>query len=254
MSVGTEKSTRSKQSVTEEQVIDYLRDHPNLFRDNPELLEVMTPPAVDHGGNVVDWQQHMLGKLQTGIKSLKNKYEGLLVSSRDNMSTLHQVHQAALSLIRAPQFEQLLEVISMDLPALFNVDVVRLALESEAAEFYERHMQNDRENTAVVFLAQGMVGKIFGKEKATLLVGETSKQFVLGFEQLFPEHSGIVESCALLRMRLPSSQRDALLAFGVRIKDHFHDGQGTELLSFLGQIVEHRLDQCLENSGLGSVL
>ena len=43
-------------------------------------------------------------------------------------------------------------------------------------------------------------------------------------------------------------------ARGVRIKDHFHAGQGTELLNFLGQIVEHRLDQCLESSGLGAVL
>lgn len=243
-----------KESVNRKQVLQYLREHPDLFKDNPELLEVMTPPETQHGGNVVDWQHHMLGKLQTGIKSLKQKYDGLLVSSRDNMSTLHQVHQAALSLIRAPQFEQLLEVVSMDLPALFNVDVVRLALESEAAEFYERHMSEDRENAAIVFLTQGSVQKMMGKEKNIILVSDTSKQFVMGFEQLFPDFSGIVESCALLRMRLPSSQRDALLAFGVRIKDHFHDGQGTELLTFLGQIVEHRLDQCLESSGLGHVL
>lgn len=254
MSVSEKSSNQSKQGVSRKQVVDYLREHPELFRESPELLEIMTPPETQHGGNVVDWQHHMLGKLQTGMKSLKNKYEGLLVSSRDNMSTLHQVHQAALSLIRAPQIEQLLEVVSMDLPALFNVDVVRLALESEAAEFYERHMSEDRENTAIVFLSQGSVSKIMGKEKSILLVSDTAKQFVFGFEQLFPEFSGIVESCAFLRLRLPSSQRDALLVFGVRIKDHFHDGQGTELLTFLGQIVEHRLDQCLESSGLGTVL
>lgn len=250
-----EKSASTQNIViSRKQVVQYLRDHPDLFKESPELLEIMTPPEVQHGGNVVDWQHHMLGKLQTGMKSLKNKYEGLLLSSRDNMSTLHQVHQAALSLIRAPQFEQLLEVISMDLPALFNVDVVRLALESEAAEFYERHLGQDRENTAIVFLERGAVAKVMGKEKATLLVSDTARQFVFGFEQIFPEYSGIVESCAFLRMRLPSSQRDALLAFGVRIKDHFHEGQGTELLTFLSQIVEHRLDQCLENSGLGNVL
>lgn len=253
MSVTKEKVPHSR-PITQAQVIEYLRQHPDLFKDHPEVLEVMTPPAVEHGGNVVDLQQHMLGKLQTANKSLRHKYEGLLTSSRDNMSTLHQVHQAALSLIRAPQIEQLLEVISIDLPALFNVDVVRLALESEAAEFYERHMTEDRENTSLVFLPQGGVEKILGKDKSILLVADTAKQFVFGFEQLFPDCSGIVESCALLRMRLPGSQRDAILAFGVRISGHFHEGQGTELLTFLGQIVEHRLDQCLENSGLGGVI
>ena len=105
-----------------------------------------------------------------------------------------------------------------------------------------------------MFVERGITAKVLGKEKAALLVSDTATQFVFGFEQLFPEYSGLVESCALLRMRLPSSQRDAMLAFGVRIKDHFHAGQGTELLNFLGQIVEHRLDQCLESSGLGAVL
>jgi uncharacterized protein YigA (DUF484 family) len=55
-------------------------------------------------------------------------------------------------------------------------------------------------------------------------------------------------------MRLPSSQRGVLLAFGVRIKNHFYDGQGTEMLSFLAQIVEHRLDECLNESGIAQLL
>ena len=99
---------------------DYLRAHPDFFKDHPDLFETIVPPSIDHGGNVVDLRHHMVGKLQTGIKSLKNKYEGLITSSRDNMSTLHQVHEAALALIRAPELEQLLERIIMDLPALFR--------------------------------------------------------------------------------------------------------------------------------------
>lgn len=239
---------------TAKQVLEYLRAHPAFLREHPELLETITPPEVEHGGNVVDLQHHMLGKLQSGMKSLKNKYEGLLLSSRDNMSTLHQVHQAALSLIRAPGFDRLLEVVAMDLPALFNVDTVRVALESDAAEFYERHLGEQDNASAIVFLGKGAVSSIMGKDKSVLLVGDTSRQFVQHFEQVFSDSSGIVESCALLRMRLPACQRDALLAFGVRIQNHFHDGQGTELLTFLTQILEHRLDQCLEASGLGQVL
>jgi uncharacterized protein YigA (DUF484 family) len=77
---------------------------------------------------------------------------------------------------------------------------------------------------------------------------------VYGFEQIFSDCSGITESSALLRMRLPSTQRGVLLAFGVRIKDHFHEGQGTEMLSFLAQIVEHRLDQCLSDSGIAHLI
>jgi uncharacterized protein YigA (DUF484 family) len=246
-------ATPKTKDISKQQVTEYLRKHPAFFKDNAELFEFMTPPEVDHGGNVVDLQHHMLGKLQKGLQSLKGKYDGLVVSSRDNMSTLHQVHEAALSLIRAPGLEQLLEVIAMDLPALFNVDIVRLCIESEAAEFYENKF-GEQNVSGVAFLEQGLIDKALGKGKSIMLIADTSKQFVYGFEQIFSDCSGITESSALLRMRLPSTQRGVLLAFGVRIKDHFHEGQGTEMLSFLAQIVEHRLDQCLSDSGIAHLI
>lgn len=248
-----ETVSKPKDTLTRQQVAEYLRAHPDFFRDHPDLFEIMTPPAVDHGGNVIDLRHHMVGKLQTGIKSLKSKYEGLITSSRDNMSTLHQVHEAALALIRAPELEQLLERIIMDLPALFGVDIVRLGIESEAGEFYESKF-GEQNASGVAFLEQGLIDKAMGKDKSILLAADTSKQFIYGFEQIFSDCSGIIESCALLRMTLPSNQRGVMLAFGVRIKNHFHEGQGTEMLSFLAQIVEHRLDECLSSSGIAQLI
>jgi uncharacterized protein YigA (DUF484 family) len=248
-----EAVSKAKDTPTKQQVADYLRTHPDFLKDHPDLFEILSPPAVDHGGNVIDLRHHMVGKLQTGIKSLKNKYEGLITSSRDNMSTLHQVHEAALALIRAPQLEQLLERIIMDLPALFGVDIVRLGIESDAGEFYETKF-GEQNASGVAFLEQGLIDKAMGRGKSIVLASDTAKQFIFGFEQIFADCSGIIESCALLRMRLPSNQRGALLAFGVRIKNHFHEGQGTEMLSFLAQIVEHRLDECLNDSGIAQLI
>jgi uncharacterized protein YigA (DUF484 family) len=244
---------KSKDKLTKQEVAEYLHRHPNFFKDYAELFETMSPPPVDHGGNVVDLRQHMVGKLQTGIQSLKSKYEGLITSSRDNMSTLHQVHEGVLALIRAPGLEQLLERIIMDLPALFGVDIVRLGLESDAGEFYENNF-GEQNASGVAILERGLTDKAMGKGRSILLVADTSKQFISGFEQIFADCSGIVESCALLRMCLPSTQRNVLLAFGVRIKNHFHEGQGTEMLSFLAQIVEHRLDECLSESGIAQLI
>jgi uncharacterized protein YigA (DUF484 family) len=187
--MATEKSTPRKDTVGKQQVVDYLRKHPDFFKNNIELFETLLPPEVNHGGNVVDLQHHMVGKLQKGMNSLKTKYEGLIVSSRDNMSTLHQVHEAALTLMRAPGLEQLLEVVAMDLPALFNVDIVRLGIESEAAEFYENKF-GEENASGVSILEAGLVDKALGKEKSTLLVADTAKKFVYGFEQIFVSCSG----------------------------------------------------------------
>lgn len=243
----------SKQTVSPEEVLKYLRSNPDFFKEHPELFEFITPPEVEHGGNVVDLQHHMLGKLQTGLQKMKNQYDGLITSSRDNMSTLSQVHGAVLAIIRAKELERLLEVIALDLPAVFNVDVVRVGIESDAAEFYENKFA-EQNASGVSFLEPGLIDAMIGKNKSTLFVADADKQFIDGLEQVFSDCSGIIESAILLRMRLPSSQRNVILAFGVRIKNHFHAGQGTEMLLFLAQIIEHQLDECLNDSGLAGFI
>lgn len=243
----------SPKVLTAEQVVDYLRKHPDFFKKNSDLFDSMTPPEVKHGGNVVDLQHHMLGRLQSGLKDVKNQYEDLLLSSRDNMSTLHQVHEAVLSIIRATELERLLEVIAMDLPALFNVDIVRLGIESEAAEFYENKF-GEQNASGISFLESGLIDAMLDKSKSVLFIADVDKQCTYGFEQIFSDCDGLVESAVLLRMCLPSTQRNVVLAFGVRIKNHFHSGQGTEMLSFLTQVIEHKLDECLNDCGIAQLI
>lgn len=247
------KTAEAKGNINSEQVAEYLRRNPDFFKKNSDLLEYMAPPEVNHGGNVVDIQHHMLGRLQSGLQNIKSQYDGLVIASRDNMSTLHQVHESVLSIIRAAELEQLLEVIAVDLPAVFNVDIVRLGIESEAAEFYETKF-GEQNASGIAFLEEGVIDGIIGKNKSILLVADIEKQFVSGFDQVFSDCSSIVESAVFLRMRLPSTQRNVILAFGVRIKNHFHSGQGTEMLSFLSQVIEHRLDECLNDSGIAHLI
>lgn len=245
--------TETKKTINADQVVDYLRKHPDFFKKNSELLEGMTPPEVNHGGNVVDLQHHMLGRLQSGLQNARSQYENLLLSSRDNMSTLHQVHEAVLSIIRAAELERLLEVVAMDLPAYFNVDIVRLGIESEAAEFYENKF-GEQNASGIAFLEAGLIDAVLGKNKSVLLVADADKQSPYGFDQVFSDCNDLVESAVMLRMRLPSTQRNVILAFGVRIKNHFHPGQGTEMLSFLAQVIEHKLDECLNDSGIAHLI
>lgn len=242
-----------KPLITQKQVMDYLYKNPQFLHDNPELFESMAPPETVHGGNVVDLQHFMLGKLQSGLQSAKSRYDELVLASRDNMSTLIQVHQSVLSIIRASELEQILEVITVDLPAVFNVDAVRIGIESKAAEFYETRF-SEHQDSGISFLETGLIDQMIGKEKSVLIVADMEKQFIYGFETLFSEFFGIVESAVILRMHLSSSSRDAVIAFGVRIKNHFYKGQGTEMLSFLAQVIEHQLDGALNKSGISELL
>ncbi len=239
--------------LTREMVEEYLIANPDFFKNHPELLEKLKAPIAHHGDNVMDLQHFMVGNLQKKLQTLKSKYEGLITSSRDNMSTLNQVHTAVVDLVKAKNLEQLLEVITIDLMHLFGVDVVRLAIESEAADLYES-TYSEQNYSGVSFIALGAVERAVGKEKPIALIADTHKQFVHGFDQLFVDCAAQIASCALIKLHLPQTGRLALLAFGVRHKDRFSPGQGIELLQFLGKVVEHRLDVCLNSAGMSGLI
>lgn len=232
--------------ASEEQVKDFLHKNPDFLKNHPELLGVLTPPNRElGGGSVVDFQQFQLKNLQKNTKSLKSKYEGLVDFCRDNLSVQGQVHDAALRLIRATNLEQLLEVITIDLVSLFNLDVVRLAVESEAAEFYETYY-TEHNYSGIVFIPPGTTDGLLGSKK-NLLVDDVNAGALPGFEDIFADCAGLIKSFALLQLEQELLNRDILLAFGVRDTGRFHPGQGIELLSFLARIVAIRLDAYLSD-------
>lgn len=249
----SEKAAQTEPAITKKAVMEYLRKHPNFLAENPDLFTVLTPPGQEFGEGVVDFQRFALGNLQKDIRQLKGKYDGLVVSCRDNMSTQNLVHNSVLGLIRARNLEQLLEIITIDLMALFDVDVVKLAMESEIAGYTES-TYGEQNYSGISFIELGLSDAIFGTNGSVVLTEDTHKKPIPGFEQIFVDCSGLIRSSALLRLRLEDIGRDVILAFGVRQANRFHAGQGFELLEFLARIVEFKLDQCLNDSELQKLI
>jgi len=230
--------------ITPEQVRDFLKDHPDFLKDNPDIVADLPPPERDLGNGIIDFQHYMLKNLQKDSKALKSRYDVLIDFCRDNMSVQMQVHHATLRLIRTRNLEQLLEVLTLDLVSLFDVDVVRMAMESETRFDTSYGEQN---YSGIVFIAPGTADAALGQKKNVLLVEDCSVNRPPGFEQIFADCEAMIASCAMLRLEMETVERNIILAFGVRHKDRFHPGQGIELLHFLAQIVAHQLDRYLND-------
>jgi uncharacterized protein len=238
--------------LSEPLVRDWLLAHPQFLQQHPEVLVALAPPATKHGGNVIDFQQHMLGHLQENLRGLQERYEGLIVASRDNMSTQSQVHQAVLGLVRAGDLEHLMQMITQDLVQLFDVDMVRLAMESPVAEYYAAQY-GEQDSSGFAFIDPGLVDVALGEGQEIRLIADVQLEMDEALEQIFADSIGLVRSCVLLRMAMPGTGRAAVLVFGVRHAGRFHPNQGVELLQFLAQIVEYKLDQCLQREGIEEV-
>jgi len=217
------------------QVIAYLRRHPDFLYRHPELLDQQTPPARHNDGSVVDLQHFMVERLRSDVAKLRANQDEIIANSRDNLGTQERIHKAVLALLEADTFEEFIEIITGDLVLLLEVDVVCLCI--ERTEGYNRRPKLD----GLELLEQGAVDRIMGKGRQVLLRDE-----VEGDPEIFGGCADLVRSDALLRLKPSKAAPNAVLAFGTRHPGYFHPGQATELLSFLGKIIEFGIRSWLD--------
>ncbi len=217
------------------QVIAYLRRHPDFLYRHPELLDIQAPPARHNDGSVVDLQHFMVERLRQDVAKLRANQDEIIANSRDNLGTQERIHKAVLALLEADTFEEFIEIITGDLVLLLEVDVVCLCI--ERTEGYNRRPKLD----GLELLEQGAVDRIMGKGKQVLLRDDT-----IGDPEVFGGAAELVRSDALLRLKPSKAAPNAVLAFGTRHPGYFHPGQGTELLSFLGRIIEFGIRSWLD--------
>lgn len=234
MASDPETTTTGKRPVTAEEVCAFLRDHPDFLQRNGELLNQMMPPSVDRGGGVVDLQRHMVERLRTEVDRLKEERRELIGTTRANMNSQNRVHAAVLFLLDAQSFEQLIQTITTDLAVLLDLDVVSLIIESDESE------RPEVAKSGVRVVPPGRVESWLGHRDISLH-GD-----MIGDSEIYGAAAGMVRSEALIRLRVSSVAPPGVLAFGSREPDSFHDGQATELVTFLARVVERIIRSWLD--------
>jgi hypothetical protein len=214
--------------VTAAQVVDYLRRHPDFLLRHAELLDAQAAPGRRKGTGVLDLQQVMVERLRRDVARLRTDQDDLLANSRDNLSTQERVHRAALALLSARSFENLIETVVTDLAVVLDVDIVSLGVEAGDGPLRRRSVEG------VQLLPAGTVTTLLGNGRDALL-----RDDVEGDPAIFGAAAGLVRSDALLRVSASPATPPGLLAFGTRHPGYFNPGQGTELLAFLARVLEH---------------
>ena len=237
-------SDDTPETITKDMVMNYLREHPDFITENPEVLDLLIPEEQNHGRGVIDFQFHAIDNLRGNMKRFEERFKKLVVSAQDNMSTQHQVHQASLAIMKSSTIQQLLEALTSDLMHWFDVDVVRLCLESEMAGLYDTYY-SEANYSGICFVPNGVVRAAMLQDDIRL-IGDTQEEPPIGFEMIFADCSSLVRSCALLRLVMPEMGQEAVLAFGVRKTGHFDPLQGKDLLEYLAKVTATKLQDCLK--------
>lgn len=209
------------------QVDGYLRRHPDFLARHPELLKVLTPPECRRGDGVLDLQSFMVDRLRDEVAEVTAARDAVVQAGRSNLSAQARIHKAVLALLSAKSFEHLIELVTTDLAVALNLDAVTLGV-----ELSEQSLPPVRLG-GIFQLEPDTVDALLGKGRALMLRGDTE-----GDPMIFGAAAGLVASQALIRLDISPTTPAALLALGSRQPDQFHQGQGTELLTFLAGALE----------------
>lgn len=225
-----------------EDVRAFLRDHPDFILRDPELMKALLRPAHRDGRKVVDFQSALVDRLEARLNALAEAHRDIIESAYENMESVTRIHQAAVALIQAEDFDSFLEVTAERLRSLLSVDEVRLVLEAHVPLF---------DDPAIVTLPPGTIYplmKALRAEQPDPLAAIVLRGPTVGETPFFGDVAAEIKSEALVPLDFGRGLRPGLLVFGARDPKRFHPEQGDHLLAFLGAVVAGLMGRWLRSA------
>jgi uncharacterized protein YigA (DUF484 family) len=216
-----------EKGLRQDQVVAYLKRHPDFLAEHTELFDHLLASEGHRGEGVIDLQSVMIKKLRREAKRLRKRQTDLLATSRANMTSQMRVHAAALALLDARSFEELIEAVTTDLAVHMDVDVVVMCIES-SDEAPVKAM------SGIFIIEPGEVDRQLGAGRDIVLSRKDPE-----LPEIYGAAASLVQSEALLRLRPSLDVPTGMLALGSRYEGRFDPYQGTELMGFLSRTLEH---------------
>ncbi|MGE0665925.1 MAG: DUF484 family protein [Sphingomonadales bacterium] len=211
--------------LSRESVLAWLDKH-------PDVLAELLPGAPEADPGVVDFQRHLIDRLRGALSQRTADRDALVETSRGNLASQHQVHDATLGLVRAASFDELAWFISRELHDHLHVDVTVLCLD-------HRSVWPERKAESVPLLPAMLIESQFAPGQ-TVSLGPAREES----EEFFGPATSLIRSQAMVKLEL-GAHLSGLLAMGDRDPATFEPGHATQLVRYLGDVLSLRLQQLL---------
>lgn len=216
----------NKDTISEDDVIAWLKNHPDFLSRNPDICELLLPPKTEQGKGVADFQHFMIKRLREDRESIIDEAREIVETSRTNMNNQSRMFKAVILLLDSQTFEEFIRTITMDMASILDVDIITLLVESDD------HVIPHVNLSGVKAVPAGTVDNFMKGQRVKL------EDNIQGNENVYGGGAGLVKSQLTMKLTVAPDMPPALLAFGSRNPQQFTPGQGTELIAFLGHVIE----------------
>jgi uncharacterized protein len=212
--------------LTADMVMTWLRQNPDFLDQHPDAIDLLTPAKDKKQGGLVDFQHYLVKRLKADREMVLNTSRDIMETARTNMNNVTRIHRAVLRLLESKSFTEFIETITTELATQLDVDICTLVVEAERGQIPHIHIHGIR------MVPDGTIDEWMNGSHIML------QSNIGGTEAIYGGGAALVRSQALVRLTIARDMPPALLAFGSRDPDLFQDGQGTDLIQFLGGVIE----------------
>jgi uncharacterized protein YigA (DUF484 family) len=212
-------------------VAAYLRKHPDLLKDYPDLLETLNLPHAS--GAASSLIERQVKQLRTQNQDLNRQLNRLVHVAAENELLMTRLHQLTLELLAIPQPAAFFQHLATSLKDNFRADIVKVVLfDGELAAMAGKQVLwlAADDDKARMFRAPSVRNQpICGRLNETKLA------------ILFEDKAQWVKSTALVPIGQEGA--DGILAIGSSDATRFYPGMGTLFLKLLADVIASHLAQ-----------
>jgi len=225
-------------ALTAEQVIQYLKSHPDFFDQAPQLLSEINVPH-PQSGQAISLIERQASVLRDRIKSMELKLADLLRHGQENDAISASMQRWIGGLFLHPDPASLPRLLADSIGKIFSVPLVGIGLWRPAALLAGQDW--------VVSPSADYVEQMDGLRVP--VCGPTS---LSAAARLLPEAGRDAQSIAVLPLRVGAApQAFGVLVFGSPDPRRFAPDLGVAFLERISEIASAALSKCVEHNGQG---
>lgn len=223
--------TSTEQTVSEAQVVEYLRRNSDFFESQPGLLSDLSLPH--ESGKAISLVERQVSVLRERNMEMRHRLTKLLDNARDNDRLFDKTKKLVLALLEGKDLQSTVDALFHSFSNDFGIHYTTLLLFGEEQNF-------PASQARVVRLqdSRDFIGNLLKSNKA--LCGSFSDQ---ENHYLFPEYSKHVGSVAMVPLIYGNTF--GLLAIANRDPNYYRSSMGTLFLSYIGEVLNRTLPKHL---------
>ena len=229
--------------MIEDALREALITSPDVILDDKDLMHALVAANErSMGTNIVDLRGLAMERLEARLDRLEDTHRSVIAAAYENLAGTNQVHRAILRMLDPVEFEGFLRDLSGPVAEILRVDMVRFVLES---------LQDDDDPTLrrlgdVLNVAEpGFIDSYINQGRSGQVRQVTLRQVHATEDVIYGNRGDWIRSEACIKLDFGRGRLPGMLVFGAEDPHLFGPQQGTDLLSFFGNVFERQMRRWL---------